>query len=177
MHQLYSIIFHICSPNLEEKSRRKKERSSIFSRKKKDKNGDKSKKSLPSNHPSISNQGSQSIGHPIFDHSQLVGSASSAGQEFGGSSGQKSLAKVSSSITLGGQGHNNSNQSGPGLRSTGGSSGSSSLSHHYSMSSLRKGSVSGPLQAHHTTSMLGSNSYLNTMTNSSNFYVARGEVR
>lgn len=161
---------------MEEKSRRKKERSSIFSRKKKDKNVDKSKKSLP-NHQSISGQGSQSIGHPIFDHSQLVGSASSAGQDYGGSSGQKSLAKVSSSITLGGQGLNNSNQSGPGLRSTGGSSGSSSLSHHYSMSSLRKGSVSGPLQAHHTTSMLGSNSYLNAMTNSSNFYVARGEVR
>ena len=92
--------------------------------------------------------------------------------------GQKSLAKVSSSITLGGQGLNSSHQpsSGPGLRSVGGNSGSSSLSHHYSMSSLRKGSVSGPLQSH-ATSMLGSNSYLNTMTNSSNFYVARGEIR
>ena len=164
---------------MEEKSRRKKERSSIFSRKKKDKNVDKSKKSLPSNHPSISNQGSQSIGHPIFDHSQLVGNSSSVGPDYAGSSGQKSLAKVSSSITLGGQGLNSSNQmpSGSGIRSAGGSSGSSSLSHHYSMSSLRKGSVSGPLPAHHTTSMLGSNSYLNAMTNSSNFYVARGEVR
>ena len=36
----------IYSPNLEEKSRRKKERSSIFSRKKKDKNG-KISKSVP----------------------------------------------------------------------------------------------------------------------------------
>ena len=166
----------IYSPNLEEKSRRKKERSSIFSRKKKDKNGDKSKKSLPGNHPS--NQGPQTIGHPIFDHAQLVGNSASVGPDYTGSSGQKSLAKVSSSITLGGQGLTSSHQpsSGPGIRSVGGNSGSSSLSHHYSMSSLRKGSVSGPLQSH-ATSMLGSNSYLNTMTNSSNFYVARGEIR
>ena len=164
-----SILFY--SPNLEEKSRRKKERSSIFSRKKKDKNVDKSKKSVSSNHPSISNP----TGHPIFDHAQLTGNSASVGLDCTGPSGQKSLAKVSSSITLGGQGPNSSNQvsSGPGLRSVGGNSGSSSLSHHYSMSSLRKGSVSGPLQSH-SASMLGSNSYLNAMTNSSNFYVARG---
>ena len=163
---------------MEEKSRRKKERSSIFSRKKKDKNVDKSKKSLPSNHPSISNQGPQTIGHPVFDHAQLVGNSSSIGPDCTGSSGQKSLAKVSSSITLGGQGLNSSNQvsSGSGLRSAGGNSGSSSLSHHYSMSSLRKGSVTGPLQSH-SSSMLGSNSYLNAMTNSNNFYIARGEIR
>ena len=160
---------------MEEKSRRKKERSSIFSRKKKDKNVDKSKKSVPSNHPSISNQGSQAIGHPIFDHAQSVGNSSSVGPDYSGSSGQKSLAKVSSSITLGGQGLNSSNQVSS-VRSTGGNSGSSSLSHHYSMSSLRKGSVTGPLQSH-SSSMLGSNSYLNAMTNSSNFYLARGEIR
>ena len=163
---------------MEEKSRRKKERSSIFSRKKKDKNVDKSKKSVPGNHPSISNQGPQGIGHPIFDHAQLVGNSVSVGPDCTGSSGQKSLAKVSSSITLGGQGLNSSNQvsSGPGLRSGGGNSGSSSLSHHYSMSSLRKGSVTGPLQSH-PSSMLGSNPYLTAMPNSSNFYIARGEIR
>jgi hypothetical protein len=161
---------------LEKEGRRKKERSSIFSRKKKDKNVDKSKKSVSSNHPSIINQGS----HSVFDHAQVVGSSASVGPDCTGSNNQKSLGKVSSSINLGGQGLNSSNQvsSGPGLRIAGGNSGSSSLSHHYSMSSLRKGSVTGPLQSHHSSSMLGSNSYLNAMTNSSNFYIARGgEIR
>ena len=159
---------------MEDKSRRKKERSSIFSRKKKDKTGDKSKKSVLSNHSSINNQ---TLGQSIFDPAQFVVNSASVGSD---SSAQKSLAKVSSSITLGGQNLNSSNQ-GPsvaGLRSSaGGNSGSSSLSHHYSMSSLRKGSLSGPIPSHHSTSMIGSNSYLNGMTNSSNFYVARGEIR
>ena len=170
-------MFLYFSPNLEEKSRRKKERSSIFSRKKKDKSGDKSKKSL-SNNSATNNQGPPTIGHPLFDPPQLTGNGSLIDQDSVGSTGQKSLAKVSSSIQLGGRNLNTSNQvsSGSSMRGTGGSSGSSSLSHHYSMSSLRKSSVSGPLQTH-STSMLGANTYLNGVSNSSNFYVARGEIR
>ena len=128
------------------------------------------------------NQGPPGIGHPLFDPPQIgangVNNGHSVGSDCVGSAGYQKggLTKVSSSITLGGgQGMNSNHQVGSGSIRSGANSGSTSLSHHYSMSSLRKHSVSGPLQSsHHSTSMLGSNSYLNAMSNASNFYVARG---
>jgi len=120
----------------ERKHRRKKERSSLFFRKKKDK-------------PGINNSSANVNGKPTsIQHHALF-----EAQQKGG------LAKVSSSINLGG----NSRGSGAGSKAENqGQIGSKMSQHSHSMSSLRKASISAP---HHSQTVplpppvpMGSNS-------------------